>query len=285
MRTVAILGGGDLAATLARRIAEAELARCVVLVDADESRAKGKALDIAQSGPVEGFDTRVEACAALESVVTPDVVVVADPDDLADAVLLSTRGAERIAGWLPAVGKGTLLVAGPHPSPLVEAAVAKGFPRDRVLGSSPVAAAAALRRRLSAELRVEPREIAVTVLGLPPGQLVALQATATVAGLPVEKISPSAFRRALAASNGRAAGPVALAAAALRVLQALEGSRATVLPVVARLDGEYGHRRVALAVPARLRSGRIESVVEVSLDPVDRVAFDNAADRRAAGQL
>ena len=285
MRTVAILGGGDLAATLARRIAEAELARCVVLVDANEGRAKGKALDIAQSGPVEGFDARVEACAGLEAVVDPDVVVVADPDDLADPVLLSTRGAERIAGWIPAVGKATLLVAGPHPSPLVEAAVARGFPRDRVLGSSPVAAAAALRRRLSAELRVEPREIAVTVLGLPPGQIVAPQATATVAGLPVEKISPSAFRRALAASNGRAAGPVALAAAALRVLQALEGSRATVLPVVARLDGEYGHRRVALAVPARLRSGRIESVVEVSLDPVDRVAFDNAADRRAAGQL
>ena len=285
MRTVAILGAGDLAATLARLIAEAELARCVVLVDANEGRAKGKALDIAQSGPVEGFDARVEACASLEAVVDPDVVVVADPDDLADAVLLSTRGAERIAGWLPAVGKGTLVVAGPHPSPLVEAAVAKGFPRDRVLGSSPVAAAAALRRRLSAELRVEPREIAVTVLGLPPAQLLAPQATATVAGLPVDKVSPLAFRRALTALHGRAAGPVALAAAALRVLQALEGSRATVLPVVARLDGEYGHRRVALAVPARLRSGRIESVVEVSLDPVDRVAFDNAADRRAAGQL
>jgi malate dehydrogenase len=254
-------------------------------VDPNEGRAKGKALDIAQSGPVEGFDVRLEACAALEAVLTPDVVVVADADDLADAALLSTRGAERVAGWLPAVGKGTLLVAGPHPSPLVEAAVAKGFPRDRVLGSSPVAAAAALRRRLSAELHVEPREIGVTVLGLPPGLLLAPQATATVAGLPVDKVSPSAYRRALAALTGRAAGPIALAAAALHVLRALEGGRATVLPVVAQLDGEYGHRRVSLAVPARLRSGRIESVVEVSLDPVDRVALDNAADRRAAGRL
>jgi malate dehydrogenase len=285
VRTIAILGAGDLAATLARRVAETELARCVVLVDANEGRAKGKALDIAQSGPVEAFDTRVEACAQLEAVVAPDVVVVADPDDLADAVLLSTRGAERIAGWLPSVGKATLLVAGPHPSPLVEAAVAKGFPRDRVLGSSPVAAAAALRRRLSAELQVEPREIAVTVMGLPPAQLVAPQATATVAGIPVEKLSAAAFRRAIGALSGRAAGPAALAAAALHVLRALDGSRTTVLPVVAQLDGEYGHRRVALAVPARLRSGRIESVVEVTLDPVDRVAFDNAADRRMAGQV
>jgi len=111
------------------------------------------------------------------------------------------------------------------------------------------------------------------------------QAAVTVAGVPVEKVSASAFRRALASFNGRRAGPVALAAAALRVLRALDGSRTTLLPVVAQLDGEYGHRRVALAVPVRIRSGRIESVVEVALDPVDRVAFDNAADRRAAGQL
>jgi malate dehydrogenase len=285
VKTVAILGAGDLAATLARRIAEAELARCVVLVDPNEGRAKGKALDIAQSGPVEGFDARVEATASLEAVVAPDVVVVADPDDLADAVLLSTRGAERVAGWLPALGKATLLVAGPHPSPLVEAAVGKGFPRDRVLGSAPVAAAAALRRRLSAELQVEPREIAVTVLGLPPSQLVVPQAAVAVAGVPVDKLSASAYRRALASLNGRAAGPLALAAAAVRVLMALDRGRATVLPVVAQLDGEYGHRRVALAVPARLRSGRVEAVVEIVLDPVDRVAFDNAADRRLAGQV
>ena len=285
MKTAAIIGAGDLAATLARRIAEAELARCVVLVDPNEGRAKGKALDIAQSGPVEGFDARVEAAATLEAVVAPDVVVIADPDDLADAVLLSTRGAERVAAWLPTVGKATLLVAGPHPSPLVEAAVAKGFPRDRVLGSAPVAAAAALRRRLSTELQVEPREIAVTVLGLPPSQMVVPQAAVTVAGVPVEKVSASAFRRALGSLGGRPPGPVALAAAALRVLRALDGDRATVLPVVAQLDGEYGHRRVALSVPARLRSGRIESVVEVALDPVDRVAFDNAADRRRAGQV
>jgi malate/lactate dehydrogenase len=111
------------------------------------------------------------------------------------------------------------------------------------------------------------------------------QVSATVAGVPVEKVSAPAFRRALASLDVRAGGPVALAAAALRVLRALGGSRATMLPVVARLDGEYGHRRVALAVPARLRSGRLEAIVEVALDPVDRVAFDNAADRRAAGQL
>jgi malate/lactate dehydrogenase len=73
---------------------------------------------------------------------------------------------------------------------------------------------------------------------------------------------------------------VALAAAAARVVGALQGSRASVLSVFALLQGEYGHRGVALAVPARLAAGRVESVVEAPLEPVDRVAFDDAAQRR-----
>jgi malate/lactate dehydrogenase len=73
---------------------------------------------------------------------------------------------------------------------------------------------------------------------------------------------------------------VALAAAAARVVRALGASDATVLPVFVVLAGEYGHRGRALAVPARLGHGRVLAVVELPLDPVDRVALDNAAGRR-----
>ena len=69
----------------------------------------------------------------------------------------------------------------------------------------------------------------------------------------------------------------------LTVLGALSGSAATVLPVITRLEGEYGHRGPVVAVPARLGRGRLQSVVEVPLDPVERVAFDNAAERSVAG--
>jgi malate/lactate dehydrogenase len=75
---------------------------------------------------------------------------------------------------------------------------------------------------------------------------------------------------------------VALATAAARVLAAVFGSVPTVLPVFAHLEGEYGHRRAALAVPARLGRGRLESIVEVPLDTVDRTAFDNLAERAFA---
>jgi malate/lactate dehydrogenase len=73
---------------------------------------------------------------------------------------------------------------------------------------------------------------------------------------------------------------VALAAAATRVLRALGGSRPSILSVLVVLRGEYGHRGVAVAVPARLTCGRVDSVLEVPLDPVDRVAFDRAAQQR-----
>jgi malate/lactate dehydrogenase len=143
-----------------------------------------------------------------------------------------------------------------------------------------VAYAAALRRRLASELQAEPRAVSAMVLGLPPAVLVVPRESACLGGVCVDRLSPVALRRAAAGLAGRSLGPVALAAAAARVLRALQGPRASVLGVTALLQGEYGHRGVALAVPARLGAGRLESIVEVPLEPVDRIAFDGAAQQR-----
>jgi malate dehydrogenase len=281
LRKVAILGAGDLAATLARRLAEREGARRIVLVDEDVGRARGKALDIAQSGPVEHFDARVEGAADLGAAGAADVLVVADPPDLPDG---TARPSASLVARLRAASAGLIVVASAHPCALVESLVAGGHPRERVLGSAAVAQAAALRRRLAEALEVEPREVTVAVLGVPPHGLLAPQASAAAGGAPVAALHPAALRQALAAVGARTPGPVALAAAAARLLHALAGSRASVLPAVAYLDGEYGHRGVALAVPARLGRGRLEGVIELPLEPVERIALDNAAQRRLARQ-
>ena len=279
MHTVAILGSGDLAATLARRLAEAEAARRIVLVDEEVGRARGKALDSAQAGPVEGFDARVEGAADLGAAGPADVLVVADPADLPDG---TARPSTALVDRLRASAAGLVIVACAHPCALVEALVDAGHPAERVMGSGPVAQAAALRRWLATALEMEPREVSATVLGVPPHGLLAPQGAATAGGVPVAILRPSALRQGLAAIGARAPGPVALAAAAGRVLRALSGSRSTVLPVVTWLEGAYGHRGLALAVPARLGCGRIEDVIEVSLEPVERIALDNAAQRRLA---
>ena len=92
--TIAVIGAGELGATLARRLAAGASSRRVLLLDADEGRAKGKALDILQSGPVEGFDTRVEG-GPVEALEEVELAVMADPAAL-DAGRLPSEAATLI---------------------------------------------------------------------------------------------------------------------------------------------------------------------------------------------
>ena len=282
MKTVAILGAGELGATLARRLAETGRFASVCLVDGDLDRAKGKALDLLQAGPIEGYDTRLLGAPRLKGLGAVDALVVADPADLPVSSPGLAPPASFVRDVVEATGAGLLVVATGHAAALVAEAVRLGLPRTKVVGSSPLATAAALRSRIAEELAVTPREVALTVLGLPPDEPIVPWASATVGGVPLAGLSPLALRRALEAVKGRAPGPVSLAAAACRVLKALCGSTPAVLPAFVTLEGEYGHRRIALAVPARLGHGRVESIVEVPLETVDRTAFDTLAARAFA---
>jgi len=281
MISVAILGAGELGATLARRLAESGRCRSVVLVDADEGRAKGKALDLLQSGPVEGYDTRLVGALSLDGLGALDALVVADPPDLPVAAPDVAPPESFVKSLARATGPGVLLVASAHGAALVGAAVRAGLARARVLGSSPLATAGALRAGLGEELQVAARQIELTVLGLPPDRPILPRGSATVGGLPVERLSPLAERRVLEAVRRRVPGPVALAVAAERVLAAVFARATSVLPSFAVLEGEYGHRHAAVAVPCRLGRGRLQGIVEVALDGVDRTAFDNLAEHAA----
>jgi malate dehydrogenase len=278
-QTIAVIGSGELGATLARRLAAGELFRRVLLLDPDVGKARGKALDILQSGPVEGFDTVVEG-GPLDRLGEVDAVVLADPPALEPGRLPSEAG-EILDLLRGSLGPAPLVIAGGHPA-VVELAALKGFARDRVIGSAPVAIAAALRRHLALAVDGRPRDVAAIVIGRPPGRLVLPRGTALIGGLPIDRLAPAAARTALARVEGRWPGPVALAAAAVRVLRALASADPSILPVTVSLSGEYGYRGMALAVPARLGHGRLLGVIELDLDPVDRVAFDNAAAGRAS---
>jgi len=109
-QTIAVIGAGELGATLARRLAASEACRRVLLLDPDVGKAKGKALDILQSGPVEGFDTRVEG-GPLDALSEADVVVLADPPALEPGRLPSEAG-ELLALVRAHLGRALLIVAG-----------------------------------------------------------------------------------------------------------------------------------------------------------------------------
>ena len=277
MNTIAIWGAGELGAALARRLADHERARCVYLVDADVKRARGKALDILQGCPVEGSDTRVEGASNLAECGPCDVVVLADPGG-------DETGATpaELAAVAPSLGQAVLLVAVARPVPLVAAAVGCGRARERVVASVPLAWAARLQRLAARELNVSSAAVGVSVMGLPPDDLFIPHGGLLLGGSNTDEHSPTLRRRLLAAAGRRGLGPVALAAAAERVLRALAAPRADVLSLGVWLDGEYGQRRILLAVPTRIGDGVVKPALEAPLAPVDRVALAAAADRAAA---
>lgn len=264
MQIVAIVGAGELGAALARRLADREAVGRVVLVDPDVGRARGKALDLMQSGPVEGSDTRLEGAAEVTGGV--DAVVIADPAELEGADVTPLRRADFMRELLPRAGDAPVIVAGPRPGALVAAALERGARADRVMGSAPVAWSAALRRLLAEELSVEPSAIAAVAAGAPP-DLVPLGVT--VGGAPLSAAGLSALGRVVERLRTASFGPVSLAAAAARTLRALAGSRPSVLPLVLR----------GPAVPVRVASGRVLGPVDLELSPRERMLLDNAAER------
>ena len=194
------------------------MVRRVVLVDREVGKAQGKALDLLQSGPVEGYDTRVEGASELAAVGETEAVIVADPAELLD--VSAEAAAVYAQGLVAQIGGALLLVAGEHGPSMVDAAVGKAK-RERVLGTAPVAFAASLRRAVAEELRVRPEDVTALVMGLPPAHLLAPRATITVAGCRPMPCPPSWCRRAVEAVRRRRLGPVALATAAVAVLRAL----------------------------------------------------------------
>jgi malate dehydrogenase len=283
MSGIGILGAGEVSATLARRLAESGRFASVYLVDEDVGRAKGKALDLAQSGPVEGYDTRLHGLARIEDLPPLAALVVAEPGSLPRSGPGTGPPETFVKSVVRAAGAGLILDVSADGAALVAAAVRLGFPRARVLGSFPLAVAGALRVRLAEELAVAASSVSLTLIGLPPERSLLPRGSCTIGGVPIDRLSPLAERRALEAVRGRIPGPVALATAADRVLRAALQSAPTVLPVFAALQGEYGHRGAVLAVPARLARGGVAGVVELPLDPGDRAAFDTLADRSRAG--
>lgn len=274
MKAVAILGAGELGATLARLLADREAAGRVVLVDGDVGRARGKALDLMQSGPVECSDTQLVGVATLADAGPCEAIVVAEP--------LGATPAEWLGQVLPNLGGASLVWAAVRADDAIAASVRAGVARERVLGSAALAYHAALRRLLAAELTLSPLAIDVALLGRLPEHAVVPRGSARAGGLDVDALATPARRRALEALRRHTPGPVALATAAAAVLDALSSTAVRVLPLTLLLDGEYGLRRVALTAPARLAAGRLLGALEVALDPVDRVALESAAQRAGA---
>jgi malate dehydrogenase len=277
MHDVVILGAGEQGGTLAHILARSATASIVRLVDDAGQVAAGKALDIMQAAPVEGFATRVSGHADLAAPPSGRIIVLADrvrggewQGD--EALLLLKRmrsGAER----------SVLIAAGAYQREVVERGVRElGYTRERLVGTAPEALAGALRAIVAVEVDGSPRDVGLTILGVPPDQVVVPWDEATIGGFAATSVLDEAARRRIASRLARLwpPGPIALAAAARKAIQSVLGASRQSISAFVAPDDSMGRRFRTAALPVRLGSGGVMQVENVALSVHDRTALENA---------
>jgi malate dehydrogenase len=276
--TVVILSAGDIGGATARQLAATDLVSRIVLVDDLAGVASGKALDVAQSAPVDGYHTALAGSNDVAAVVGAAVVVIADraagsaewQGDEALALL------KRVAGLNQAA---PLLCAGASQAGLIEKLVTEaGVSRARVFGSAPEALRSAVVAITALEANAAPVDGSWSVLGKPPHQVIVPWDEAAISGRSATNVLSAAQLARLDARIARLwpPGPYALAAAATHLIRsALTRSPRVHAAMVAAVRDEGAPGRAAM-MPVTLNTTGIATLVEPALSTRDRVRFDTA---------
>ena len=272
MSIIAIIGAGPLGGALAHKLAGRSRVAEVRLIDPEESVARGKALDILQSGPVENAHVHITATGSIHAAVGADVVVFADD---ASGVEHSGEAGLALVRQLEAAGSSApLLFAGATQRALMQPCVRElHIPSSRILGSAPAALASALRALTGAVLDTSAAEVQLQVVGVPPRGAVVAWQEGTVSGQPLTSVMGAHEIAALSAriTGLWPPGPYALASAAARAAEALcSGSRRQYSCFV-----DVGRGRIA-AMPVVLTRGGLARIVDPALSAQERTMLDNA---------
>jgi malate dehydrogenase len=258
-------------------LARQDVVRAIRLVDESGTIAAGKALDIAQAAPVNAFATQLIGTTDVASAAGANVIVVADrvgAGDSTDDELAQLL--KRLAQMAPQAV--IVCAAASHRGGLDRAIRELRLNRARVFGSAPEALAAGARAMIALAVNGSPREVSVSVLGVPPGHAVVTWEDATVAGVAATRAIDEPTRRRL---NDRIAalwppGPYALAAAAAAAIDSMSGRSRRTLCCFVGPDTSAGTRTRTAALPARLGVGGIVEVVSPRLSVVEQVALETA---------
>ena len=277
MSDIAIIGAGELGGSLAHVLARRDVATAIRLIDDDGRVAEGQALDIMQSAPVERFATRLSGSRDMSAVHGAAVIILAD--SVGGTEWQGEVGLMLLKRLTALASKAVILCAGASQREIVEHGVRDlHIRREQLFGSAPEALAGGARALVALALDGSPGDVAVTILGVPPAQIVIPWADATVAGFAVTRLLDEPTRRRLGARIAAMwpPGPHALASAAAKIVDAVFGRTRAVVSCFVAPDDSLGRRTRAAALPVRLGSTGVDRVVLPSLSVVDRVALDNA---------
>lgn len=298
---VTVVGAGQVGATTAHLLALKGLAD-VTLIDVLEGLAKGKALDLAESAPIEGFSGSVRGTTEYEAMAGSRLVIITaglarKPGMSRDDLLAANANivgpiAERVARLAPEA----VLIVVTNPLDVMVALALKrsGFPRARVMGMAGVLDTARLRAFVAERLSVPPIAVQAMVLGSHGELMVPIRGSITVNGQPLAQLLQAReIDQLLQRTKDGGAEIVSLlkqgsafyapASGVVEMAGAILQDRRVVLPVCAALEGEYGLREVCLGVPAQLGASGVARIIELDLTREERTALTAAADQVRAG--
>jgi len=296
-KKVSVIGAGFTGATTAFLLAQKELSD-VVLVDIPqmENPTKGKALDMLEASPVQGFDANILGTSSYEDTKDSDIVVITagiarkpgmSRDDLVQTNQKIMRAvAKDVAKYSP--NAIIVVLSNPVDAMTYTAFKESGFPKHRVIGQSGVLDSARFRTFIAQELNLSVKDITGFVLGGHGDDMVPLVRYSYAGGIPLETLIPKDRLDAIVARTRTGGGEIvnllgsgsayyAPAASLVEMCEAILKDQRRVLPTIAYLEGEYGYDGIYLGVPTILGGNGIEKIIELELTAEEKAALDKSA--------
>jgi malate dehydrogenase len=282
-KKLSIIGAGFVGATVAHWAAEKELGD-IVLVDILEGIPQGKALDLFEASPIEGFDARVIGTNGYEETKDSDVVIVTSGvprkpgmsrEDLLD---INRKIIESVVAKVVEKSPQTILLMVTNPLDTMTYLAYKksGFPKERVMGMAGILDTARFRAFIAMELKVSVEDIQTLLLGGHGDEMVPLPRYTTVSGIPLSQLLPKETIDRLVDRTRKGGGEIvnllktgsafyAPSAGAVQMAEAILKDKKRILPCCVYLDGEYGLKDICFGVPVKLGAKGVEAIFELQL--------------------
>ena len=298
---IALIGAGQIGGTLAHLIGLKELGD-VLLFDIQEGIPDGKALDIAQSAPVEGFDARFAGAQAYEAIKGANVVIVTagiprkpgmSRDDLLE---INLKVMEQVGSGIRKYAPDAFVICITNPLDAMVWALQKfsGLPSNMVVGMAGVLDSSRFRHFLSQEFNVSVEDVTAFVLGGHGDTMVPLVRYSTVAGIPlpdlvkmgwIEQKRLDAIIQRTRDGGAEIVGLLksgsafyAPASSAIAMAESYLKDKKRVLPCAAYLQGQYGLEDIYVGVPVVIGAGGVERIIEIDLDRHERSMFEKSVE-------
>jgi len=293
-KNVTVVGAGNVGATAAFILAHKQLAN-IVLIDVVEGVPQGKALDMHETSPIQGFDTTIKGTNDYADTAGSDLVIItagiARKPGMSRDDLLNTNArivadvTRNIVAHSPDCI--ILVVTNPLDAMVYTALRVSGFPKHRVIGMAGVLDSARMRAFIADELSVSISNVSAFVLGGHGDTMVPLARYSTVSGIPITELLPPDRVQAICDRTADGGAEIvrllktgsafyAPGASVVQMAEAIIRDSKQVLPCCAYLEGEFGVDGHYLGVPCKLGAGGLEGIIELDLTHDEKVLLDRS---------